>query len=262
MLKEIVMLLVLDIGNTNITLGVFDKSELKHSWRLNTDISRTEDEYGIYIKNLLKEFNLDSDIKNAVICSIVVQLTEKIDIALKKYLGIDSLIISHKIKNNVEIKTDSPSQVGADRIANAAAAKALYSVPAIVVDFGTATSFDIVNEKSEFIGGIITAGMKIQAEALSSRTSKLPKLYIEAPEHTIGRNTIDAMLSGIVRGHAAMIDGLLFECEHELGQKATIIATGGYSSVIEKYLKRKFDIINPDLTLIGAKVLFDLNRNL
>ncbi len=256
------MLLVLDIGNTNITLGVFDKSELKHSWRLNTDISRTEDEYGIYIKNLLKEFNLDSDIKNAVICSVVVQLTEKIDIALKKYLGIDSLIISHKIKNNVEIKTDSPSQVGADRIANAAAAKALYSVPAIVVDFGTATSFDIVNKKSEFIGGIITAGMKIQAEALSSRTSKLPKLYIEAPEHTIGRNTIDAMLSGIVRGHAAMIDGLLFECEHELGQKVTIIATGGYSSVIEKYLKRKFDIINPDLTLIGAKVLFDLNRNL
>lgn len=256
------MLLVLDIGNTNITLGVFDKSELKHSWRLNTDISRTEDEYGIYIKNLLKEFNLDSNIKNAVICSVVVQLTEKIDIALKKYLGIDSLIISHKIKNNVEIKTDSPSQVGADRIANAAAAKALYSVPAIVVDFGTATSFDIVNEKSEFIGGIITAGMKIQAEALSSRTSKLPKLYIEAPEHTIGRNTIDAMLSGIVRGHAAMIDGLLFECEHELAKKATIIATGGYSSVIEKYLKRKFDIINPDLTLIGAKVLFDLNRNL
>ena len=102
MLKEIVMLLVLDIGNTNITLGVFDKSELKHSWRLNTDISRTEDEYGIYIKNLLKEFNLDSNIKNAVICSVVVQLTEKIDIALKKYLGIDSLIISHKIKNNVD----------------------------------------------------------------------------------------------------------------------------------------------------------------
>jgi type III pantothenate kinase len=261
MLKEIVMLLVLDIGNTNITLGVFDKSVLKHSWRLNTDISRTEDEYGIYIKNLLKEFNLDSNIKNAVICSVVVQLTEKIDIALKKYLGIDSLIISHKIKNYVEIKTDSPSQVGADRIANAAAARALYSVPAIVVDFGTATSFDIVNEKSEFIGGIITAGMKIQAEALSNRTSKLPKLYIEAPEHTIGRNTIDAMLSGIVRGHAAMIDGLLFECEHELGQKTTIIATGGYSSVIEKYLKRKFDIINPDLTLIGAKILFDLNYN-
>ncbi len=255
------MLLVLDIGNTNITLGVFDKSVLKHSWRLNTDISRTEDEYGIYIKNLLKEFNLDSNIKNAVICSVVVQLTEKIDIALKKYLGIDSLIISHKIKNYVEIKTDSPSQVGADRIANAAAARALYSVPAIVVDFGTATSFDIVNEKSEFIGGIITAGMKIQAEALSNRTSKLPKLYIEAPEHTIGRNTIDAMLSGIVRGHAAMIDGLLFECEHELGQKTTIIATGGYSSVIEKYLKRKFDIINPDLTLIGAKILFDLNYN-
>lgn len=254
------MLLVLDIGNTNITLGVFDNSELKHSWRLNTDISRTEDEYGIYIKNLLKEFALDDKIKNAVVCSVVVQLTEKIETAIKKYLKTDCLVISHKIKSNIVLKTDEPSHVGADRIANAAAATALYPAPVIVVDFGTATSFDIVNEKKEFIGGIIAAGMKIQAEALNSKTSKLPKLYIEAPEHTIGKNTVEAMLSGIVRGHAAMIDGLLSDCEEELGKKATIIATGGYSSVIAKYLKRKFDVINPDLTLTGAKILFDINN--
>ena len=254
------MLLVIDIGNTNITLGVFDNDKIVQSWRLSTEHGRTEDEYGIFLKSLLRETNLDTKVTNAVISSVVVQLTERIEIALKKYLGINSLIISHKIKTNVILKTDNPSQIGADRIVNACAAATLYNSPAIVVDFGTATSFDIVNGKNEFIGGIITAGMKIQAEALSNKTSKLPKLNIEAPENAIGRNTIDAMLSGIVRGHAAMIDGLIEECEKELGEKTTIIATGGYSTVISKYLKRKFDYINPDLTLIGAKILFDLNK--
>ncbi len=253
------MLLAADIGNTNITLGVFDGNKIIHSWRLSTEITRTEDEYGVFLKNLLRETNLETKVTNAVISSVVVQLTERLSTALKKYMGIDSLIISHKIKTNVILKTDNLSQIGADRIANACAASLLYNAPAIVVDFGTATSFDIVNQKNEFIGGIITAGMKIQAEALSSKTSKLPKLNIEAPEHAIGRNTIDAMLSGIVRGHAAMIDGLIEECEKELGYKTTIIATGGYSSVISKYLKRKFDYINPDLTLQGMKILYDLN---
>lgn len=254
------MLLVIDIGNTNITLGVFNKEEIVHSWRLATSLSRTEDEYGVFLKNLLKETNLDKTITNAVISSVVVQLTERIEIALKKYLNIESFVISHKIKTNITLKTDNPSQIGADRIANACAAAKFYSTPAIVVDFGTATSFDIVNGQNEFVGGIITAGMKIQAEALSSRTSKLPKLNIEAPEHVIGQNTIEAMLSGIVRGHAAMIDGLIKECEKELGEKATIIATGGYSSVISQYLNRKFDDINPDLTILGEKYLFELNQ--
>lgn len=254
------MLLVIDIGNTNITLGVFEKDELVHSWRLATDIKRTEDEYGVFIKNLLRETSLDTKVTNAVISSVVVQLTEKIEIALKKYLEINSFIISHKIKTNVTLKTDNPAQVGADRIVNACAAASLYPTPAIVVDFGTATSFDIVNEKKEFVGGIITAGMKIQADALSNKTSKLPNLNIEVPKRTIGRNTIEAMLSGIVQGHASMIEGLITKCEKELGRKATIIATGGYSSAISNLLERKFDYINPDLTLIGAKMLFDLNK--
>ena len=254
------MLLAADIGNTNITLGVFDGNKIIHSWRLSTEITRTEDEYGVFLKNLLRETNLETKVTNAVISSVVVQLTERLSTALKKYMGIDSLIISHKIKTNVILKTDNLSQIGADRIANACAASLLYNAPGSVGDFGTATSFDIVNQKNEFIGGIITAGMKIQAEALSSKTSKLPKLNIEAPEHAIGRNTIDAMLSGIVRGHAAMIDGLIEECENELGYRTTIIATGGYSSVISKYLKRKFDYINPDLTLIGMKLLYNMNK--
>ncbi len=254
------MLLAIDIGNTNITLGVFDGDSIVRSWRLATSNTRTEDEYGVFLKNILREYKLDTAVKYAVISSVVVQLTERMQTAVKQYIGIDSLIVSHKLKTNVLLKTDIPSQIGADRIANACAVEQLYTLPAIVVDFGTATSFDIVNSKKEFIGGIITAGMKIQAEALSSKTSKLPKLNIEAPKNAIGKNTIDAMLSGIVRGHAAMVDGLIFECEKELGEKATIIATGGYSSVISEYLIRKFDYINPELTLIGLNILYKLNK--
>ncbi len=253
------MLLVIDIGNTNITLGIFKENKIVHSWRLATDIRRTEDEYGVFLKNLLRETNLDKEIENAVISSVVVQLTERIEIALKKYLKVNSFIITHKIKTNTAIKTEEPAETGADRISNASAVVQLYTTPAIVVDFGTATTFDIVNGNNEFIGGIITAGMKLQAEALGTKTSKLPKLNIETSSNVIGHNTIDAMLSGIVRGHAAMIDGLILECEKELGQKAAVIATGGYSTIISKYLKRKFDYINPDLTLIGAKILFELN---
>ena len=146
------MLLVIEIGNTNITIGVFDNDKIVQSWRLSTEHGRTEDEYGIFLKSLLKETNLDTKVTNAVISSVVVQLTDRIEIALKKYLGISSLIISHKIKTHVTLKTDNPAQIGADRIVNACAAATLYKTPAIVVDFGTATSFDIVNGNNEFVG--------------------------------------------------------------------------------------------------------------
>lgn len=255
------MLFVLDIGNTNITAGVFDNETLITSWRIASDLMRSEDEYGIIIKNLVKDAGLEEKIDSAIISSVVLPLTEKLQISLKKYLYIDSVVVSHKINTGINIKIDKPGEVGADRIANGYAASILYGAPVIVVDFGTATSFDIVNSNNEFIGGIIAAGMKIQADALSRFTSKLPKIKIEAPENAIGSNTIDAMLSGIVRGHAAMIDGLILQCEKELGAKATVVATGGYSSIISKYLNREFDYVNPDLTLKGLKLLYDLNKS-
>ncbi len=253
------MLLAIDIGNTSTTVGVFEGEKLVVSWRIASDIKRSEDEYGIVLKNLIKDSDLLSKVTSGIISSVVIQLTEKFQIALEKYLGIMALYVSHKINTGIEILTDTPSEVGADRICNACAASRLYRAPVIVVDFGTATSFDIVNSKKQFIGGVITAGMKIQAAALSEFTSKLPKLRIEAPKDAIGRNTIDAMLSGIVRGHAAMIDGLLEECQKELDEKALIVATGGYSPIISQYMKKEFDFINPDLTLIGLKMLYDLN---
>ncbi|MBQ3641961.1 type III pantothenate kinase [bacterium] len=249
------MLLTVDIGNTNVTLGVFDNDNLLQSWRLSTKIARTEDEYGIFLTGLLKEYN----ITDCAICSVVVELTDKFNIAVEKYLGIKAFIINHKIKLNVGLKTEENSKIGADRIANAAAAVEFYKLPAIVVDFGTATTFDVISDKKEFIGGIIAAGMNLQAEGLGTKTSKLPKLNIEKPKKTIAANTIDAMLAGIVTGHARMIDGLIEDCEKELGQKATIIGTGGYSDVISPLLKRKFDDVSPNLTLLGIKKLFELN---
>ncbi len=255
------MLFVLDIGNTNITLGIFDGDVLVKSWRLASDIMRSEDEYGVMIKNLLFDSAMHKSIDSAIISSVVLPMTEKIQLAIKKYLNIDAIVVNHKINTGVKVKLKNPSEAGADRLVNAYAASQLYGSPVIVVDFGTATTFDIVNPYNEFIGGIITAGMKIQADALSKYTSKLPKVKIEAPDKIIGDNTIDAMLSGIVRGHAAMVDGLISQCEKELGQKTTIVATGGFSSIISKYMSREFDFVNPDLTLIGLKLLYELNKD-
>jgi len=254
------MILVADIGNTTTTIGVYDCDKLLGKWSLTTDTKRSEDEYGILIYNIIKHDNFEKNITGAIISSVVVQLTERIEQAFEKYFNVKSIIVSHKIKTNVKINIKNPQELGADRIVNANYAAKFYKLPAIVVDFGTATSFDVINEKSEFIGGIIAAGMKIQAGALSEFTSKLPKLRIESSKCVIADNTIDAMLSGVVRGQAAMIDGLIAACEKELGQKVTAIATGGYCSTVAQYMTRPFDAINENLVLDGLYELWKLNR--
>ena len=254
------MLLVADIGNTTITIGIYNENRLIQKWSLASDIKRSDDEYGVIICSFLKHSELEGKVTDAIISSVVLPLTEKIQNAVEKYIGVKTIVVNHKIKTGIAIKTDKPEEVGADRIVNAYAASLKYSLPVIVVDFGTATSFDIVNNKKEFVGGIIAAGMKIQAHALSQFTSKLPKVIIEAPEKTIATNTFDAMLSGIVRGHSAMIDGLIEGCEKEMGQKVTTVATGGYSSIISKYLKRPFDDVNENLTLDGLYELWKINK--
>lgn len=253
------MLLTLDIGNTSTTIGLFNGDNLVDTWSISSEKHRSEDEIGILLMNLLKIHNFDNDVDAACLCSVVVSLTERYKNALKKYLGIVPFVVSNKTTNLLKYSVDNPEEVGADRIVNAFAAYSLYKKDAIVVDLGTATSFDIVTKNGEFHGGIICAGMKIQAESLKNFTSKLPLIKIEAPHNAIGKNTIDAMLSGIVRGHACMIDGLIKECEKELGisNKALIIATGGYSEIVTEYMERKFDYINPYITLEGLKLIYD-----
>ncbi len=250
------MILVADIGNTTITVGVYDGENLLASWRLASDKKRSEDEYGVLLLNFLKHAHLHGKLAGAAISSVVLPLTERIKVAIEKYLDVQALVINHKTNLGMEIAIDAPEEAGPDRLVNAFAAAKLYAQPVIVVDFGTATTFDIVND-NKFIGGMITAGIKIQADALSNFTSRLPNVKIEAPKEAIGKNTIDAMLSGLVHGHSCMIDGMVEACEKELGRKATIVATGGYSPIISDNLKRPFDVINPELTLEGLRMIWE-----
>jgi len=253
------MLLAVDIGNTNITLGIFDGDSLVQSWRLASEKNKTEDEYGIILNKLLS-FHGFEKIKSAVIAGVVFPLTDIFKKAVEKYIGIPSLLIKADMNLGLKLDVNNPSEVGADRIANAAAVSKLCKLPAVVIDFGTATTFDIVDKNGNFAGGIIAPGIKISAEALNMFTSLLPKIKIECSKSAIGKNTVESILSGIIRGHAAMIEGLISQIEAELGASVTTIATGGYSELISKYLKKPFDSINPDLTLFGLKILFDLNK--
>ena len=254
------MLLVTDIGNTNITIGIYDKENLIESWAFSCDKNKTEDEYGLNLINLLSLKPSIHNIDSAVMSSVVPSLTEKFKLAIEKYLNIPVLVITSKIKTSIILDVEIPKEIGCDRIANVCAAYNFYSTPAVVVDFGTATNFDIVTSDGRFIGGIIAPGLKMSAESFSSFTNLLPKLKIEGIDSVIGRNTIKNMLSGVVIGHAAMIDGLIMRIEEELNTRITTIATGGFSSVVTQHMKRPFDHFNKNLTLEGLRIIYELNR--
>ncbi len=250
------MLLTADIGNTSITLGLFEEDALVEEYRLASDKDLSLEEYEVLLKTLFKEFNVDG----AIISSVVEELTKKFKTAVDNVFKLDAIILSTDINTGVKIALDIPNEAGADRIANAAGAYVLYKHPVIVVDFGTATTFDIVNGNGEFVGGIIAPGLNLQLKALNKFTSKLPRIEVALSNSAIGHNTTDAILSGVLRGSAAMIDGLIEQCEKELGGKAVIVATGGYSGLIANYLKRHFDFINPTLTLEGLRYLYQINK--
>lgn len=254
------MLLVIDIGNTNTSLGIYEGNNLVKTFSFSSDTKKTDDEYGIMLLSVLNHNNLVSKIEGAIISSVVPQLSEIFSSAVLKYLNIKTINLTYKSKMPVKLMLDNNKEIGADRIANASAVCFKYKLPAIVIDFGTATTFDIVDKNSNFIGGIIAPGLKIQAKSLSQFTSKLPKLKIEAPEKAIGKNTISAMLSGIVLGHCSMIEGMIKKCEQELGEKATIIATGGYSPILFENMENTLNYIDKDLTLFGLKELYYLNK--
>ena len=250
------MLLVADIGNTNITLGLFNGDKYINEFRLASDRDLTTQEYEVLLKSLFKDYN----IKSCVIGSVVEELNSKFKNAVDNTFNINSIFVNNEIKLNIQIKTDNPTEVGADRIANAVAVAKNYNGAVIVIDFGTATSFDIVNSKKEFLGGVIAPGLNTQMKCLNKATSKLPKIDVTISKNAIGHNTTDAILSGVIRGSACMVDGLISQCEQELGEKATIIATGGYCGLIANYLNRPFDYVNPTLTLQGLKYIYEMNN--
>ena len=187
-------------------------------------------------------------------------MTKKFKTSVDNVFKIDSMILSTDINTGIKIALDNPKEAGADRIANAVGAYVLYKHPVIVVDLGTATTFDVVDSNGDFIGGIITLGVTSQLKALNKFTSKLPRIEVSLSNNAIGHNTNDAILSGVLRGTASMIDGLIEQCEKELGSKVIVVATGGYSGLISNYLKRPFDFINPTLTLEGLRYLYQINK--
>jgi len=250
------MLLTTDIGNTNITLGLYDEDALVEEFRLASDKDLSLEEYQVLLKSLFKNFIIN----DCIIASVVEELSNKFQSAIKNVFNIEPVFLTADINTGIKIKTDNPQEVGGDRIANAAGAYVLYKCPIIVIDFGTATSFDIINSNGEFIGGVITPGLNLQMKVLNQFTSKLPKIDVAISHKAIGNNTTDAILSGVIRGSACMIDGLVEQCEKELGKKVTLVATGGYSGLIANYLKRPFDFINPTLTLDGLRHLYNLNK--
>lgn len=250
------MLLTADIGNTNITLGLFDENALVEEFRLASDKDLSLEEYEVLLKSLFNKFNIDG----CIISSVVEELNQKFKAAVTNVFKTEPLFLSSEINTGVKIAMPNVKEVGADRIANAAGAYVLYKHPVIVIDFGTATSFDIVNKDGEFIGGVIAPGINLQLKTLNKFTSKLPRIDAAVSPTAIGNNTVDAILSGVIRGCACMIDGLVEQCEKELGQKAVIVATGGYSTYISEYMKRPFDFINPTLTLDGLRHLYNINK--
>ncbi len=250
------MLLTADIGNTNITLALFDNDKYVNEFRLASDKDLSKEEYEILLKSLFKDYVIEG----CVIASVVEELNVKFKRAVDSVFNIDSVFVDSTIDLGIKIKTDNPTEVGADRIANAVAASKIYKGAVIVIDFGTATSFDIINSKSEFLGGVIAPGINTQMKCLKNSTSKLPKIEVSISNSAIGHNTTDAILSGVIRGTACMVDGLVEQCEKELGEKATIIATGGYCGLIANYLKRPFDCVNPILTLEGLKLIYNMNN--
>ena len=251
------MLLTADIGNTSITLGLFDDAALVEDFRLASDKDLSGEEYEVLLKSLFKNYKIDG----CIISSVVEELNKKFKSAVDNVLKVDSMLLSAFSNTGIKIALKNKKEIGADRIANAGGAYVLYGHPVIVVDFGTATSFDIVNKDGEFVGGVIAPGVNLQLKTLNKFTSKLPRIDVAKSPTAIGANTTDAILSGVIRGCACMIDGLVEQCEKELGSKAVLVATGGYANIVADYMKRPFDFINPTLTLEGLRHLYYLNSS-
>lgn len=256
------MLLAVNVGNTNIRLGVFNEKELIAHWKLATNREWTADEFGVFFISFFNYANINiEDVEAVIISSVVPPIMFSFEHAIEKYIHRKPIIVGPGIKTGINIKYEHPKELGADRIVNAVAAYEIYGGPVIIVDFGTATTFNAVSSKGEFLGGAICPGIKISAEALYQRTAKLPKIDLTRHAEAIGRNTAQGMQSGIFHGYVGLVNHLVSMIKNEMGEEnIKVVATGGLSKFIAPEAK-SIDIINGRLTLEGLRILFDKNKN-
>ncbi len=253
------MLLTIDVGNTNIVYGLFQDKTLVHQFRVETDRGRTADEYAVVLRQLLAMHEIKpQDVQAAIIASVVPALTEPMARLVQRAFGPEPLVVGPGIKTGMPILYENPREVGADRIVNAVAAYERFKAALIAVDFGTATTFDVVTQKGEYLGGVIATGIQLSAEALFARAARLPRVEIIAPPRVVGRNTVHSMQSGIVFGYVCQVDGLVERIRDELGYPCEVIATGGLGSLIAP-LSRTIRHYDPDLTMVGLRILYERN---
>ena len=251
-------LLVVDLGNTNLVLGVYRDDELVSSWRLATARERTADEYGILARQLIGNA-LHADLEGAIVASVVPPLNSAMAFMVRKYFDVEPLFVEPGVKTGIAIHVDNPLEVGADRIVNCAAAHEAYGGPTVIVDFGTATTFDVVTANAEFIGGVIAPGLNISAEALFARAARLPRVDLRRPDHVIGTNTVVNMQSGIYFGYLGLVDGILARIKREVPGLRKVVATGGLASLFAEESEH-IDEVDAELTLKGLKIIYDRNR--
>ena len=253
------MLLVLDIGNTQTSFGVFKDDKLIHHWRAETQISKTSDEYASFLFPLLIHEKINpTDCQGVAICSVVPPAEENFTRFCRYYLKKEPYVVSSEKPLNFSLQVENPSEVGADRLANTAFAISRMKLPAIVVDLGTATTFDVITRDQGYQGGIILPGVRMGAEALSKKTSLLPLIDVQFPQSVIGKNTTQCIQSGILFGYCELIDGLLGRLQTELGSKCEIALTGGLASLFHSRLKSSATLL-PNLTLDGTYLLYQLD---
>lgn len=254
------MLLAIDIGNTNLVIGCIENDDILFKARIATDKTRTSDQYGVEIKNMIEAYGVHvSDIDDCIISSVVPPVFNSVRTGVMKVIGKQPMVVGPGLKTGLNIHVDVPSQVGSDRIVIAVAALAEYDAPLILMDLGTATTIEVVEPENKYLGGVIFPGVKISLDALTSRASQLPGISLDKPKNVIGKNTVDCMRSGMMYGTAAMIDGLIDRIEEELGHKSTLIATGGMAQFIAPLCNHKI-ILEKDLLLKGLNIVYKKNK--
>ena len=255
------MLLVFDVGNTNMVLGIYEGDTLTNSWRINTDHQKSSDEYGILINNLFEYHRINMrDIKNIIISSVVPDVMHSLENFCIKYCGVEPLIVGPGIKTGLNIKYDNPKQVGADRIVNAVAAIEKYGYPSIIVDFGTATTYDLVTEDGRFVGGVTSPGIRTSANALWQQAAKLPEIEIRKPQYILAKDTVTSMQGGLVYGYIGQTEYIIRKMKEESGLgKINVVATGG----LGKMIAQETSFINyydANLTLKGLQIIYDKQK--